>query len=470
MKRLDLHTGATRRTAIFGLMLAVGALPGIVCGQSNSTEFVPFNRFLGSAKAATARALMSRADSRVKDTAAFEEMRQHILTMYQDVEVAHSFVLGSVHFDCVPVTQQPAARILGIQGAPPPPQSLLAPRSTPNDTTADGSASLTAHLDVAVQLDEFGNQIGCEQDTIPMRRLNLEEMTRFPTLRDFFAKGPDSAGQAKVPGAPGHADTQDPATFLAGNPTLNHRYAIMFQNVNNLGGSSTLNVWSPNVNTTLGEAMSLSQEWYIGSAGASTQTAEVGWQVMPQLWGTKSPVLFIYWTANDYDQTDYPGIKGGGCYNLSCPGFYQTASDQMLGAPLSASTAGGAQYEFTAEYYLSGGNWWLAINGKWVGYYSGSLYHGGQMSRNSQLIEFGTETYGTASVWPPSGSGNWSSEGANFAAYQRDLFMIGLSGQSFWDSLTSYQPSPGCYTTTGPYSGTSGSVFFYAGGPGGRGC
>src|ERR1700751_1484105 len=60
MKRLDLHAGATRRTAIFGLMLAVGALPGIVCGQSNSTEFVPFNRFLGSAKAATARGLMSR--------------------------------------------------------------------------------------------------------------------------------------------------------------------------------------------------------------------------------------------------------------------------------------------------------------------------------------------------------------------------------------------------------------------------
>jgi len=216
--------------------------------------------------------------------------------------------------------------------------------------------------------------------------------------------------------------------------------------------------------------MSLSQQWYRGGSGASTQTAEVGWQVQPGYWKTNDAVLFIYFTADNYDQAKYPGVKGGGCYNLSCGAFYQVDSEAVLGAPLTSSIPGGAQYEFTAQFYLFEGNWWLAINGTWIGYYPGSLYHGGQMTRNAEWIGFGVETFGTSGVWPVAGSGQWSNQGWTNAAYQANVFYYSTSEEAFWASLTAYQPSPKCYSASGPYSGDDGSVFFYVGGPGGSGC
>jgi hypothetical protein len=289
-----------------------------------------------------------------------------------------------------------------------------------------------------------------------MRRVTLEEVTRYSTLHDFLEKTPDSAGEAAAP--------------PANDPTFNHRYAIMQQTVDNIGGTSTLNIWSPDVNQAYGEVMSLSQEWYVGGSGASTQTAEVGWQVQPGTWGTQDAVLFIYWTAKDYDQTNYPGALGGGCYNLTCAGFYQVSNQGFFGASLTSSIAGEAQYEFSAEYYLYNGNWWLAINGTWIGFFPGSIYQGGQMTSNAQLIQFGTETYATSGVWPPAGSGEFSNQGWSYAAYQRDLSYFSTSGEFISDDLTPYQPALACYSTSVPQTDDSGSVFFYVGGPGGAGC
>ena len=47
-------------------------------------------------------------DTQVRETPAFEEMRAHILKLYDGVQVTHSYVIGSSHFDCVP--ENPAAR------------------------------------------------------------------------------------------------------------------------------------------------------------------------------------------------------------------------------------------------------------------------------------------------------------------------------------------------------------------------
>jgi hypothetical protein len=432
------------------LMLVLVSLTGRLYAQSSVQQFVPFSSFLESTKNASANDHMTRAASRVKDAAAFAEMRQHILNLYEGVQVDHSFVLGSSHFDCVPVAQQPTARAFGIKNIPaPPPQSLLTKHSAATPAAEHAKAS-----------DEFGNPVGCEEQTIPMRRVTLDEVTRFSTLHDFLAKGPASSGQAKTLRATAPAD----------DPTLNHRYAIMTQTVDNVGGTSTLNIWSPDVNQDLGEQMSLSQEWYVGGSDVSTQTAEVGWQVQPSAWGTQDPVLFVYWTANDYDQTDYPGSQGAGCYNLTCAGFYQVSSQGILGAPLTGSIAGDVQYEFAASYYLYNGNWWLAINGNWIGFIPGSVYHGGQMSANAQEIQFGTETYATGGVWPAAGSGQWPDQGWSYAAYQRNLSYFSTDGQAIPDTLSAYQPAASCYTTSDPMTDDSGAVFFYVGGPGGSGC
>jgi hypothetical protein len=307
-------------------------------------------------------------------------------------------------------------------------------------------------VDGGKTLDEFGNSVRCEDGTIPMRRMTVEEMGRFSSLQEFLRKGPEGAGRALQP--------ETPAADLS-----SHRYSRMYQSVNNLGGSSNLNVWSPYVDTARGEVFSLLQEWYLGGTGDSLQTAEVGWQNYPQLYGSQKSRLFIYWTADNYKTT--------GCYNLDCPAFVQTNSSVVLGGDFGSnySTLGGTQYDISAQYYLYQGNWWLSIQGIWVGYYPGSLYRGGQLSKFAQQIQFGTESAGTT-VWPGEGSGEFSTSGWSRAAYQRNLYHYGTDGKAVWNTLTQWNSSPTCYTVSGPFSSKSAGwdVYFYLGGPGGTSC
>lgn len=446
----SLETGLSNRSkfvpVLLGLTLTFFAFIPQIQAQSSGKDFVSFATFMENTKGASPTQFIAQPQNKVQDAAAFEQMRQHILSLYQGVNVTHSFMLDSDHFDCVAVDQQPSVQILGLKEiATPPPASLLHKGAQANGSK---STEITSQLDPNKQSDEFGNSVKCEANTIPMRRVTLEEMSHFATLRNFLEKGPNGAGHANDPNAL--------------TPSA-HKYSYTYQYVNNLGGNSNLNLWSPYVYTSLGEVFSLSQEWYISYNG-TTQTAEVGWQNYPALYGGENSRLFIYYTADNYSTT--------GCYNLSCGAFVQVNNSWYFGGGFSNySTYGGAQYDFSAEYYLYNGNWWLALGGTWVGYYPGSVYRGGQMSRYAQLIEFGTEGVGT--TWfPPEGSGQWSSAGWSRAAYQRNLYYIASPTASYWDSLSVAQPSPHCYSISGPYSSTSSgwAVYFYEGGPGGTGC
>lgn len=294
-----------------------------------------------------------------------------------------------------------------------------------------------------------------------MRRVTLEETSRFATLHNFFEKGPDGSGQ--VPGMQGARPMG----------TLAHKYAFTYQGVYNTGDSVTLNLWSPYVNTGLGEIFSLAQSWTMATYPV-LQTAEVGWQNYPAQYGGENSRLFIYWTADGYNKT--------GCYNLTCGAFVQTSRSWTFGADFyNYSKIGGAQYEFRAEYWWYEGNWWLglgtATNITWVGYYPGSLYGGGTMSTHAQVIEFGSESVGS-NPWPPEGSGDWASNGYLYAAYQREIvYFASPNGPAYWANLTADQPSSNCYTILGPYWGGNGppstsqwGTHFFFGGPGGYGC
>jgi hypothetical protein len=446
----------THYPAVLSTVLALAALDGRLSAQSDLREMVPLKDFVEHAKAASFDPTFP--GSRVKDAAAFEEMRQHLLTMYQGVEVTHTFVLDSAHFDCVPAARQPSIRILGLGSiAEPPPQSLLPAAADMNSSVAESVTNPVSSWDSEKAVDEFGNSVGCDSDSIPMRRITIEDMTRFPTLHDFFAKGPDGFGQASGSGGA--------AAPAASAPS--HKYSYMLQNVNNLGGSSTLNLWNPPVvNTATDHQMTLSQEWYTGGSGAARQTAEVGWQIQPAEFNTQNAVLFVFWTADNY--------ASALCYNLSCGAFVQyPGTGVILGARLpNYSTYGGAQYDISAHYYLYQGNWFLAINGTWIGYYPVSIYKGGQLSKYAQTIMYGSESAdSTGVVYPPEGSGEWPNLGFGKAAYQRNVFYYNLSGDAVWTTLTPEQPSK-CYSTSQPlFSGSVGwGVYFYEGGPGGSGC
>ena len=334
------QTRFATRSMLTLLCLILMALSAQINAQNASVQFVPFGDFIQSVSTANSAAFVGRPGNQVSDAAAFEQMRQHILTMYKGVEVSHSFLLGSQHFDCIRINQQPSVRRLGLNGIETaPPQSVLAkPVSDPNWVLE------SSQLGDDEQFDEFGNSLHCEDDTIPMSRITLEEMTQFGSLQAYFEKGPGGAGQLP---------SEDDPTAPAAPPA--HKYAFFLQKVNNHGGNSGLNLWRPHVNTGLGEVFSLSQQWYASLAGP-TQTAEVGWQNYPAKYHTQNSVLFIYWTADGYKHT--------GCYNLNCPAFVQINRNWHFGYGFNHySTQGGTQYEFTAEYYLYQGNWWLALGG-----------------------------------------------------------------------------------------------------------
>jgi hypothetical protein len=432
----------------FAVAMALAGPGSSAYAQPEKTQFVPFGDFVADMNTADRSDLLTRPDKKVKDAAALEEMRQSILERYKGVEVTHSFVAGGQHYDCVPTDQQPAVRKFHLSGiAPVPPKELAGKPVTAEDNVRP------AQLDPGSSVDEFGNSVQCESHTVPLLRLTLEAVSRFPTLEDFYRKSP--AGTVKEAQSDEFVD-----------PTVaSHKYSFTYQYVNNLGGNSNINIWDPYVNTALGEVFSLSQEWYVGGSGAATQTEEVGWVVYPAMFNDERVHFFIFSTPNDYST---------GCWNNTCGDFVQVADSGLLGNYFNTvSSTNGTQYEFSAEYYLYQGNWWLSYQGTWIGYYPGSMYNGGQNTKNAQLMEFGTEGVGTT-IWPPEGSGAWPSTGWEHAAYQRNLWYIGTGTtyNSHWDSLSADVPSPACYNIAGPYSSSSSGweVYFYEGGPGGKGC
>ena len=415
--------------------------------------------FLDSLQSASHGEYAARAASRVAHEEAFNEMKAHILQLYDGVAAPHSFTdeSGAI-FDCIPVEQQPALRDSGqrVLTAPDLPP-LAAEPDGPVQTAATGGQpdqrndSLIGSPLRRGREDFYGNAMQCPEGTIPMRRVTLETLTRFETLQDFFRKGPRGAGR------PPRA--AEPATVPA-----THRWAHAYQNVASGGGHSFLNVWRPAIGAN--QIFSLSQHWYVGGSGANLQTAECGWQVYPAFYGDAQPHLFTYWTADDYQST--------GCYNLTCSAFVQypgaTFAPGMALGPVSVT--GGPQYVIELAYWHTGGAWWLYFNGtagsNVIGYYPTTLYRGGALAGSASEIDYGGEVVGTT-TFPPMGSGAFANQGWQHAAYQRTIgYWPPQGGAMINANLTASQAWPGCYTADVVLYGAPWNETLWFGGPGGN--
>jgi hypothetical protein len=444
------HTHSTLISSAVLLVLPIVNANGFgqALTERNAQKFVPFADFVQSVRSADVNEVLAAPNVIAADSISVESMRQYLLTMYQGMNIGHSYVVGSQTVDCVPMLEQPSLRGLGLKEIPQAPPASAGP--APNAVEPQRAS---AQFPTGQAKDAFGNALGCEDGTIPMLRITLPTLTNFKSLNDFFQKGKNGAGQAPDP-----SRVDVPAT-------AGHKYAITYQYVNNLGTNAQINVWRPYVYTDIDETFTLAQSWTVGGSGASLQTLEVGWQNFPSLWDTEDSVPFIFWTADDYNKT--------GCYNLTCKGFVQVSKAITFGVPWAAgsySVPNGPQLDVAFQYYLYKGNWWLFVNSTAIGYYPSSLYGTGQLSKYSTLIEFGNETVGTT-VWPAGGSGTWASYGAGQAAYQKELFYISYpSATGTWDTLSVDQSSPSCYTATTPAYSSALGFYFYFGGPGGAGC
>jgi hypothetical protein len=105
-----------------------------------------FEDFIAAVQAATYGDYLGHPSTEVRNERAFKEMRQYLLQRYAGVRVAATVVVGDQFFDCIVLPETVGA-------------------------TAPESA-------------------GCPTGTIPTRRITLEELTRFESLRAFLAKSP----------------------------------------------------------------------------------------------------------------------------------------------------------------------------------------------------------------------------------------------------------------------------------------
>lgn len=410
------------------------------CAHSHPTLVVnreiAFDEFISSVRAAKLEDFTKASHARVESAAAFEEMKKHILFLYEGVTPKHTFLGRDNQFvDCVPIEQQAALRNprigpLSLQLDPPKPalpSHVSDDRMPGNVRLPDQRRMADITLKEGVR-DSFGKEMYCTPRTIPMRRITLEEMTRFRTLNDFFAKG-------------GRVNARTEANVRRGEllpGDSSHYYAVGYQNIANFGGDSWLNLWSPRVST---HQMSLSQIWVRANPDDNKQTVEAGWQVYPDKWSNAQAALFIYYTTRGYQD---------GCYNLDCAGFVQTANNVYLGAGFDhSSQRDGAQWGFNLQVKRhTDGNWWLFYRGPGeyiaFGYYPGSLYGDGEMSRQASIIRWGGEDTGEPSACQM-GSGAFPSEGWGKAAFHDTAFYIDTNTVSQWPTLSKIEIPGDCY-------------------------
>jgi hypothetical protein len=451
---------AVRRTRSLLVIVAVAMLASCARPQGPPPQggFIPFAQFLKSVNDAQFADYAKREGARVRDQAAFDEMRKHILTMYDNVKQVSSFTVDNNYFDCITIDTQPSVRLQRLPRIEAPPTGSTTNAYMAGKVPGDGKSAPSRLTEG--QVDAFGNRVSCPDGTIPMARLTLEVLTRYETLRFFFSK--DGNGKGELPPASRRDDRPEEGSVV-------HKYAHATQAVSNFGGNSWLNLWNPVVADQA--RMSLSQQWYAAGSGASTQTVEGGWQVAEKHWSTKNAVLFIYWTADKYDKT--------GCYNTECAGFVHINKNWYLGGPwTSYSQQGETQWGFGMQWKYFRGNWWLFLKGpgnyEAVGYYPGSIYGQGQMSRSAERIDYGGEVTGTT-TWPQMGSGQFAKEGWQKAAFQNTIFYIPRDeddGVGVWAILNKVENSPKCYTIdlVSAANGGNWGTYFFFGGPGGTVC
>jgi Neprosin len=416
---------------------------------SDTRGIKPFSEFFNSLQVAKPDTYLAGKRNDVMDDDAFVEMKEYLIDLYEGVEVTHSFVdENGWIFDCIPIDQQPSVRRSGQKVAIAPD----IPNVEENSLAKDDRKSTVIHAQLSQnRKDKFGNLMFCPTGTIPQKRNTLEWLVSFKTLQNFFQKDP--LGSSQPPHTMSATDDIPPAS---GKPT--HRYAIAIQQVRNLGGHSKLNVMAPVVDGNRhGHAFSLSQQWYAAGRGEKAQLVEVGWQVYPARYKTAKPVLFVYYTPDNYSHGEYNDGKA----------FVKTSSVWALEGSISY----GPKKEIEVAVHLDSDKWWIYIGGtkssNAIGYYPVSVFGNGPMKSGATRIEYGGETAGESN-FPPMGSGAFGTAGFPNAAYQRDISYFPLDGGASIPQLTLRNPTPKCYKSILRQHRPDWNLTLYYGGPGGR--
>jgi hypothetical protein len=200
------------------------------------------------------------------------------------------------------------------------------------------------------ELQHEGVEVG-PPGTVPIPRKMLEKLAFTKDLQTYLSKG--------------HTKGED--RELAGGAI--HRYASSQQSMTCFGGSGNYSNFSPYTESS--DDFSLIQVAMSNNELGYLQTVEAGLQAYYGLTGHWDSRLFVFYTTNGYTVS---GDNLGG-YNRDVLGWVQV-DDKIF--PETAfepySVPGGAQIQVSIKYQLYAGNWWLNVQGRWIGYYPARLF------------------------------------------------------------------------------------------------
>jgi len=326
---------------------------------------------------------------------------------------------------------------------------------------------------VGFELDDSAIERG-PPGTVPIVRPDLSRLTRTIARKDYLAK----KGGLRVNKHRPRKHPTDPNPF-------GYFHDIDGQSGLFYGWDGFLNVWDPAVNTPPGpgDDHSILQVWLQNYDKPQVQSVEGGWTVDQSLNGDTQPHIFTYYTTNGYS-ADGDNIGG---YNALHKGWVQYSSTSTTGSVVfpgirinGVSTFGGTQLDVSMKFQLYAEpntgqfNWWVAVQGIWMGYYPASLFNGG-LGNKADWVGCGGEGY--SSLADPSqtqdqmGSG-WQAQ----AGWTRAAFLRNLRNQSDLNgTMVDNNGTASRDTANGggdPYtidmameSGTNWGSYFFVGGP-----
>jgi len=275
----------------------------------------------------------------------------------------------------------------------------------------------------------------------------------------------------------------------------------------NWGSQGHINIWDT-PGPTSPEASIAQLNISAGTHGTTLQTIEAGKIEKVPLTGDQRPHFFVYYTTNAYSNV---GDWEGG-YNIADKGFIQYLFSRAPNMVLTSSVSGGRQVDLGVTIYYDkpcdgcGGNWWVAFNSQWVGYYpyckggtdrppcsdypdpdnpNGPLLPGGELFSASGLRDGASrlDWYGEVhNPWAPTstdmGNGIFPSSGSDGTAayfrsllYRHDRHLLSMTRALTTGSF--YITDPNCYDGSGPqfnlgtgYPDRLWHNHFFYGGPG----
>lgn len=184
----------------YPLLFLVGIFALLIVGCSQEEEshqsaftkpdkFTLYDAFIEKTKKSTFEEYANKPGSRVLNKTEFKKMQDHILNHYKGVLVKNSFFMeGNGYIDCIGVNTQPSLREGGkFSPIAKPPRPIAAEEKRTDSISAMKTVTVEPMLS-KTRKDAFGNIMYCDNNYIPMRRLTLDELTRYKTLEDFFNK------------------------------------------------------------------------------------------------------------------------------------------------------------------------------------------------------------------------------------------------------------------------------------------